>query len=84
MVVKLIVKQMNQLENQKLLLDYSKTMRGVHLVSRFIIPYNSQRLDVKWYQKLPELFIELSVYNSFIIFRKLYPENNPITHLLFR
>ena len=29
-------------------------------------------------------FIELCVYNNFIIFTKLNPENNTMTHLLFR
>ena len=59
-------------------------MGGVDLVSRVIIPYNLQRWGVKWYRKMIELFIELSVYNSFIIFKKLNRENNAMTHLLFR
>ena len=68
----------------EVIVDYNKTMGGVDLLSRVIIPYNSQRQGVKWYRKLEELFTELSVYNSFIIFKKLNLENNTMTHLLFR
>ena len=59
-------------------------MGSVDLVGRVIIPYNSQRRGFKWYRKLAELFIELFVYNSFIISKKVNPENSTMTHLLFR
>ena len=60
----------------EVIVNYYKTMGGVDLVRRVNIPYYSQRQGVKWYRKLAERFIELSVYNSFIIFRNLNPENN--------
>ena len=47
----------------EVIVNYNKTMGGVDLVSRVIIPYNSQRRRVKWYRKLAELFIEVSVYH---------------------
>ena len=72
------------IKKPEVIVDYSKTMGGVDLMSRVIIPYNLQRQGVKWYRKRAEFFIELSVYNSFIIFRKLNPENNTMTHLFFR
>ena len=59
-------------------------MAGVDLVSRVIIPYNSQRRGVKWYRKLAELFVETTVYNSFIVYKKLNPNDKSTTHLLFR
>ena len=52
-------------------IDYSKTMGGVDLVSLVLIPYRSQRRGVKWYHKLAELYIDVAVYNSFIIYKKL-------------
>ena len=72
------------IKKPEVIVDYTKTMGGVDLMSRVIIPYNLQRQGVKWYRKRAEFFIELSVYNSFIIFRKLNPENNTMTHLFFR
>ena len=68
----------------EVIIDYNKTMGAVDLVSRVIIPYNSQRRGFKCYRKLAGFFTELSVYNSFMIFKKLNPENNTMTHLLFR
>ena len=37
----------------------------------------------EWYRELAELFVETTVYNSFILYRKLNP-NTTTTHLLFR
>ena len=53
------------------IIDYNKTMGGVDLVSRVLIPYSSQRRGVNWYRKLAELYIDIAVYNSFIIYKKL-------------
>ena len=72
------------IRKQEIIVDYNKTMGGIDLVSRVVIPYNLQTRRFKWPQKLAELFLELSVYNSFIIFKKLNPDNNTMTHLLFR
>ena len=46
-------------------------MGRVDLVSRVLIPYSSQRQGVKWYRTLAELYIDIAVYNSFIIYKKL-------------
>ena len=46
-------------------------MGGVELISRVLIPYSSQRRGVKWYHKLAELYIDIAVYNSFIVYKKL-------------
>ena len=53
------------------IIDYNKTMGEVDLVSRVLIPYSSQRRGVNWYRKLAELYIDIAVYNSFIIYKKL-------------
>ena len=75
---------MNRLENRMLLSIITKPWSGIDLVNRIIVPYNSQRRRFKWCRKLAEPFIELSGYNSFVIFTKLNPENNTMTHLVFR
>ena len=46
-------------------------MGGEDLVSWVLIPYSSQRRGVKWYCKLDKLYIDIAVYNSFIIYKKL-------------
>ena len=65
------------------ILDYNGTMGGVDTLSRVIIPYNSQRRGLKWYRKLAELFIEISCYNSFILWKKLNP-GSKVDNLRFR
>ena len=53
------------------------------MLSRVIIPYNSQRSGgVKWYRKIAQLLIENCIYNSFIIWKMHNPGN--IDHLKFR
>ena len=64
-------------------IDYSKTMGGMDLVSLVLIPYPSQRRGVKWYHKLAELYIDVAVYNSFIIYKKLMV-GSKIDHFSFQ
>ena len=62
--------------------EYNATMGGVDNLSMVTNPYNMQRKGRKWYRKLAELFMEISVYNSFILWKKI---NNPnIDQLQFR
>ena len=65
------------------LIDYNRTMGRVGLVSRVLIPYSSQRQGVKWYRTLAELYIDIAVYNSFIIYKKLNG-GSKIDHFNFR
>jgi len=53
-----------------IIFDFNRTMGGVDLLSWVLIPYSSQRHGVKWYRKLEELLLDVSVYNSFIVFKK--------------
>ena len=58
-------------------------MGGVDLLSRVIVPYPIQLKDAnRWYRKIAELFIELSIYNAFILWKKL--NNSTKTQLIFR
>ena len=58
-------------------------MGGVDLLSRAIVPYPIQLKGAnRWYRKIAELFIELSIYNAFIVWKKL--NNSTKTQLIFR
>ena len=58
-------------------------MGGVDLLSRVIVPYPIQLKGAnRWYRKIAELFIELSIYNVFIVWKKL--NNSTKTQLIFR
>ena len=54
--------------------DYNKSMGGVDTLSRVIIPYSIQKRGIKWYRKIGELFFDISMYNAFIVWRKLNPQ----------
>ena len=62
---------------------YNQNMGGIDLLSRVLIPYSCQMRGVKWYRKLVELFLDVSVYNSFIAWSNLNPFTK-MTHLTFR
>ena len=64
------------------ILEYNKTMGGVDTLSRVLNPYSIQRKGIKWYRKLWELFVDIAVYNSFVVWCKL--NYSDITHLTFR
>ena len=54
------------------------------LFSRVLIPYSSQRRGVKWYRKIAELYLDISVYNSFILWKKMNPNKQNVDHLNYR
>lgn len=72
------------IQKPDVILDYNKTMGGVDLVSRVLIPYTSQRRGIKWYRKLAELFLDICVYNSFILWKKLNPGRKGVDHFAYR
>ena len=61
------------IQKSDVIVDYNKTMGGVDLLSRVLIPYSSHQRGVKWYRKMAELLLDISVYNSYITWRKLNP-----------
>ena len=64
-----------------IIFDYNLNMGGVNNLSQVIIPYNIQRKGGnKWYRKIGELFIEIAIYNAFVIFQK----SHQTTQLKFR
>ena len=64
-------------------IDYNKTVGGVDLLSRVLIPYSTQQWGIKWYRKIGELMLDISVYNSFIVYQYLNPENRIKDHLRY-
>ena len=65
------------------IVDFNENMERVDLLSRVIVPYSiQQKGGNKWYKKTAELFIELPVYNAFIVWKKL--NNSTNTQLIFR
>ena len=54
-------------------------MGGVDTLSRVIKPYSIQKRGLKWYRKIGELFIDITLYNAFIVWKKLNPNNKTVT-----
>ena len=66
------------------IMNYNVTMGGVDLVSRVLILYSSQKRGVKWYRKIAEFYLDISVYNSFILWKKMNPDKQSVDHLRYR
>ena len=66
------------------IMNYNVTMGGVNLVSRVLILYSSQKRGVKWYRKIAEFYLDISVYNSFILWKKMNPDKQSVDHLRYR
>ena len=58
-------------------------MGGVDTLSRVLNPYSTQRKGIKWYRKLAELFVDICIYNGFIVWKKLNL-NKKSNYLQFR
>ena len=66
------------------IMDYNLTTGGVDLVIRVLIPYSLQRSGVKWYRKIVELYLHISLYNSVILWKKMNPDKQNVDHLSYR
>ena len=62
--------------------EYSVTIGVVDNLSRVIDPYDMQRKEAKWWQKLAVFFIEIAVCNSFILWENI--NNTNIDQLQFQ
>ena len=56
-------------------------MDGVDNLSRVLDPYSCQRKLLKWYRKIAEGYLDVSIYNSFVVWRELNDSKD--THLNF-
>ena len=72
------------IQKPDVIMDYNVTMGAVDLVSRVLILYCSQRRRVKWYRKIAELYLDISVNNSFILWQKINPDKQNVNHLSYR
>ena len=72
------------IQKPDVIMDYNVTMSGADLDSRVLIPHSSQRRGVKWYRKIAELHLDISVYNSFILWKKINPDKQNVDHLSYR
>lgn len=66
------------------IMDYNVTMGGIDLVIWVLILYSLQQLRVKWYRKISDLSLNMSVYNSLILQKKVNPDKQNVDHLNYR
>lgn len=66
------------------IMDYNVTMGGIDLVIWVLILYSLQQLRVKWYRKISDLSLNISVYNSLILQNKVNPDKQNVDHLNYR
>ena len=72
------------IQKQDAIIDYNVMMGSVNLVSQVLILYSSQRCRVKWYRKIAELHLDISVYNCFILWKKMNPDKQNVDQLSYR
>ena len=65
------------------IVNHNKTMGGVDLLRCILIPYFTQQWGVKQYRKVGELMLDISFYNSFIVYQELNPENGIKDHMRY-
>lgn len=58
-----------------IVISYNNNMGGVDLLDQSICPYKSSRKSVKWYIKLYFHLIDIAVFNSFVVYNALHPNN---------
>ena len=67
----------------KMIEDYNHAMGGVDKADQMGIYYCFQRKSIKWWKKVFFWLLEISVVNSYILYKETTP-TRPHTHLAFR
>ena len=62
--------------------DYNRSMNGVDKADQYTVYYSFIRKSRKWWRKLFFWLFEVTIVNSYILYRITTP--NPSTHLHFR
>ena len=63
--------------------EYNKNMGGVDLVDQVTQAYPSMRKTIKWYKKLFLHILDITIYNSLVVWRALNPQKR-MSYLEFR
>jgi len=68
----------NNRENPTSVVRYNKTMGGVDYIDQILSPYKAERKTIRWYKKFFFHLLDLSVYNSFVLFKNLNPSKRVV------
>lgn len=60
----------NPVEKPKCIVDYNKNMGGVDRTDQLLEPFKVARKCMKWYKKLAMHLMQLSLLNSFLLYKK--------------
>ena len=60
----------NPLQKPKCIVDYNQYMGGVDRTDQLLQPFEVARKSMKWYKKLAMHLIQLSLLNSFLLYKK--------------
>jgi hypothetical protein len=63
----------NQREKPKSVLWYNKNMGGVDYIDKQLSAYKFTRKSIKWYKKFAFHLIELTVHNSYLVYKHFHP-----------
>ena len=58
------------IEKPKVILEYNQYMGGVDKLDQMLEPYMSTRKSLKWYKKFFLHLLDISVYNSFVLYKQ--------------
>ena len=58
-----------EIRKPKVIVDYNTFMGGVDKLDQMIEPYLSIRKSLKWYKKFFQHLLDVTVYNSFVLFK---------------
>lgn len=76
-----ITKRNTTIEKPKAVVEYNHTMGGVDRMDASIANYSIKRKQRKYYKKIFRQFLDLSVWNSFVLYKK---NGGELNHLFFR
>ena len=63
---------------------YNHAMGGVDLADQYMVYYAIGRKSMKWYRRVVWRLIEMTIFNSFVVYRNHQPPDERTRQLKFR
>jgi hypothetical protein len=65
-----------QVRKPECIMKYNQQMKGVDLADQYLSYYSFLRKSIKWTKKVFMFLLHCTLFNSFILYRKLNPHTN--------
>lgn len=65
-----------EIQKPKPIIEYNKNISGIDRCDQMLSYYSSPRKTIKWYKKVMFHLLDITMWNSFYLYKKRFPQYN--------